>query len=141
MKKTILVLGLLVIAAMVLAACQPAAPTPETVIETVIETVVVEKEGETVIETVVVEKEVEVPVEAEMPDEPMPDTLVACIGQQPDTLYVWGGTMLAASQVYEAIYETPIDENTFSYEATFLEKLPSLADGDAELVACNSSRG
>ena len=56
MKKMILVLGLLVIAAMVLAACQPAAS--ETVIETVIETVVVEKEAETVIETVVVEKEV-----------------------------------------------------------------------------------
>jgi peptide/nickel transport system substrate-binding protein len=144
MKKTILVLGLLVIAAMVLAACQPAAPTPETVIETVIETVVVEKEGETIIETVIVEKEVEVPVEADMPDEPMPDTLVACLGQQPDTLYQFGGSMLAATQIYEAIYDGPnngIDQNTFAYEPVLFEKLPSLADGDATLLTVTVAEG
>ena len=64
MKKTILLLALLVIAAMALAACQPAAPEKEVVVETVVvegetvvETVVVEKEGETntVVETVIVE--------------------------------------------------------------------------------------
>ena len=131
MKKTILVLGLLVMVAMVLAACQPAAPTPETIVETVIETVVVEKDGETIIETVVVEKEVEVP--AEMPDEPMPDTLVACLGQQPETLYVYGNSMLAMTQVLEAIYDGPIDQNTFDYEPVIFDKLPSLADGDATL--------
>jgi peptide/nickel transport system substrate-binding protein len=73
MKKTILVLALLVIAAMALAACQPAAPEKEVVVETVVvekegetivETVEVEVEGETVVETVVVEKEVIVEVEA-----------------------------------------------------------------------------
>jgi peptide/nickel transport system substrate-binding protein len=144
MKKTILVLGLLVIAAMVLAACQPAAPTPETIVETVIETVVVEKEGETIIETVVVEKEVEVPVEAEMPAEPMPDTLVACLGQQPDTLYQYGGSMAAATNVYEAIYDGPvsgIDANTYAYEPVIFDKLPSLADGDAALVAVTVAEG
>ena len=68
MKKTILVLALLVIAAMALAACQPAAPEKEVVVETVVvevegeketvvETVVVEGEKETIIETVVVEVE------------------------------------------------------------------------------------
>ncbi len=47
-------LSILILASLLLSGC--ATPTPETV--TVIETVVVEKEGETVIETVVVEKEV-----------------------------------------------------------------------------------
>jgi len=56
-KKLLIVVGLLVIASMALAACQP-----ETV--TVVETVVVEKEGETIVETVVVEVEVEKEVEA-----------------------------------------------------------------------------
>ena len=56
MKKTILVIALLVIAAMALAACQPATPEKEVVVETV----VVETEGETIIETVIVEVEVEV---------------------------------------------------------------------------------
>jgi len=71
MKKTILVLALLVIAAMALAACQPAAPEKEVVVETVVvekegETIIetVEVEGETVVETVVVTQEVVVEVEA-----------------------------------------------------------------------------
>jgi oligopeptide transport system substrate-binding protein len=55
--------SVLMVLAIGLAACQPAAP----VVERVIETVVVEKEGQTVIVTQVVEKtvEVEVPVPAE----------------------------------------------------------------------------
>lgn len=60
--KKLLFVGLLVALAMVFAACTPA--EPQTVIQTVtvIETVVVEKEGQTVIETVEVIKEVEVEV-------------------------------------------------------------------------------
>jgi peptide/nickel transport system substrate-binding protein len=53
-KKLITIFGLLIVASLALAACQPEAATPEKVIETVI----VEKEGETIIETVEVEKEV-----------------------------------------------------------------------------------
>jgi peptide/nickel transport system substrate-binding protein len=67
MKKNIFILALLVIAALALAACQPAAE-PEVIVETVVvegetktetivETVEVEVEGETVIETVIVEVE------------------------------------------------------------------------------------
>ncbi len=52
-SKIFVVFGILVIASMIMTACQPVA-APETV--TIIETVVVEKEGETVIETVMVEE-------------------------------------------------------------------------------------
>ncbi len=48
-KKLTHILGMLILVSLLLAACQP---------QTVVETVVVEKEGETVIETVEVEKEV-----------------------------------------------------------------------------------
>ena len=70
-KKLILVLGVLVMVSLAVAACQPAPAKPETI--TVIETVVVEKEGETIVETVVVEKEVEVEkiVEVEAVPEPV----------------------------------------------------------------------
>jgi peptide/nickel transport system substrate-binding protein len=140
MKKTILVLALLLMAAMAFSACTSQA-TPETVVETVIETVVVEKEGETVIETVVVEKEVEVEVPADEPEEPLPDTLVICQGQEPDTLFTWGGSMLASSHIQEALYDGPFDANTFAYQVTILEKLPSLADGDAVINTVTASEG
>jgi peptide/nickel transport system substrate-binding protein len=58
-KKLFLLLSLIAVFAVILAACSPAAPEKEVVVETV----VVEKEGETVIETVVVEKEGETVVE------------------------------------------------------------------------------
>ena len=37
------------------------------------------------------------------------------------------------SQILQAIYDGPIDERSFDYQAIILEKLPSLADGDAVL--------
>jgi peptide/nickel transport system substrate-binding protein len=58
-KKIFLALSVIMILSFILSACgSPAAPTPETVIQTV----VVEKEGQTVIETVEVVKTVEVEV-------------------------------------------------------------------------------
>jgi peptide/nickel transport system substrate-binding protein len=55
------------------------------------------------------------------------------MGQQPDTLYPYGGSMLAMSSVLEAIYDGPIDSRSYSYQPVILEKLPSLADGDASI--------
>jgi peptide/nickel transport system substrate-binding protein len=115
-----LAFGLLVIAGLVLAACQPT---------TVVETVIVYEEGTPVV--------VEVEVEPVAPT----DTLVICIGQEPDTLYPWGGSMLAASQVQEAIYDGPIDNRSFGYQAVILEKLPNLADGDAVVEAATVIEG
>jgi peptide/nickel transport system substrate-binding protein len=59
------------------------------------------------------------------------DSLVICIGAEPDTLYKYGGSTLAAAHIQEAIYDGPIDTNSFSFQPVILEKLPSLADGDA----------
>ncbi len=123
-KKLSALLGAVLVLSMLLSAC--ATPTPEVVRETV----VVERE---------VEREVEVPVEVEVevtptpgpaaPDEPK--TLVVCQGQEPDTLYWYGGSMLAARHIQHAIYDGPIDNRTYSYQPVILEKLPDLDDGDA----------
>ena len=72
---------------------------------------------------------------------PGPRTLVICLGQEPDTLYPYGGSMLAASQVLEAIYDGPFDSRTFAYQPIILEKLPSLADGDAVINTVSVSDG
>jgi len=60
-------------------------------------------------------------------------TLTICKGDEPDTLYLYGGSMLAQSQILDAVYDGPIDNRSFSYQPVILEKLPSLADGDAVL--------
>ncbi len=77
-KKMLFLFSFLALIILMMAACAPA--EPETVIQTVtvIETVVVEKEGETVIETVEVIKEVEVevtPIPEVVEKEAAPDVL------------------------------------------------------------------
>ncbi len=79
--RKFLVLGVLLALALALAAC---APEPEVV--EVVETVVVEKEGETIVETVVVEKTVEVEVEAEEEEVEEPVTLYWNWQTEPPTL-------------------------------------------------------
>jgi peptide/nickel transport system substrate-binding protein len=118
-----LVVGLLIVASMVLAACQPQTTT-------VVETVIVEGTPQVV--------EVEVPADDAMP---VPDTLVICQGQEPDTLYTYGGSMLAQSHVLEAVYDGPIDNRSFGYQAVILEKMPSLADGDAVINVVTANEG
>lgn len=128
-RKSIL-FALFVVLALALAACAE----PTAVVETVIVTEVVEIEGETVIQ--------EVPVTVAPPVvEEGPRTLVICLGQEPDTLYPYGGSMLAASQVYAAYYDGPIDTRTYAYQPIILEKLPSLADGDAVINAVDVVAG
>jgi peptide/nickel transport system substrate-binding protein len=64
---------------------------------------------------------------------PVPErkTLVVCQAQEPSSLYLYATNELAAHHVWEAIYDGPIDTVNYSYQAVALEKLPSLADGDA----------
>ena len=70
-KRLLAVFSVLIVGAMLLSACQPAS-------ETVVETVIVEKEGQTVVETVIVEKG------EEMGE--MPVTMNLNLGTEPPTL-------------------------------------------------------
>jgi peptide/nickel transport system substrate-binding protein len=117
--------------ALALAACSPQAQvTTVEVTRVVTETVEVQGEPvevtrvvvETVVETVAVE-----PTEAPAG----PKDLVVCMAQEPDTLYFYGTTMLAALAVQVAIFEPDFTTLSYDYQARGLEKLPSLADGDA----------
>lgn len=139
-RKLMAMLGALLVLSMVLSAC--ATPTPETIIETV----VVEK-------TVEVEKEVEKTVEVEVvatptpePEEPAgPKTMVVCMGQEPDTLYPYGGDMLAASHIQQAVYDGEEwgggDSRTYAFQPVILTKLPDLADDDAAIEVVTVQAG
>jgi len=128
-KKLMVLLGLVLVASMLLSACGPT-PEPQTIIQTVpVEvTKIIEKEGEkvTVVETQIVEKVV-TPTPEPVVEEPK--TMVACMGQEPDTLYVYGGSMLAASHIQNAIYDGPIDGASFGYQPVIFDELPYLNTG------------
>ncbi|MEW6718759.1 MAG: ABC transporter substrate-binding protein, partial [Chloroflexota bacterium] len=124
-NKPIIMLGMLVVASMILAAC-----APTQVVQTVIVTEVIEGETVEVIKVV-----------TPTPEPAGPRTLVICQGQEPETLYTYGGAMLAMSHVLEAIFDGPIDSGSFAYQPVILQKLPSLADGDAVIQAVTVAAG
>ncbi len=57
--------------------------------------------------------------------------LTICQGEEPNTLFIYGGPSRAARSVLEAIYDGPIDSRAYRFQPVILEKLPGLADGDA----------
>lgn len=156
MKKWAMAIALLTIALVVLAACGPA-PTPQviekpvTVVvekevpveKQVIQTVVVEKEKvveKQVVETVLVEKQVRETVLVEKqvekvvtstPSPAGPKIMIIGESQEPDTLYIYGGSMLAATHVLQSLMDGPIDGRSYDYQPVILTKLPSVDDGDA----------
>jgi peptide/nickel transport system substrate-binding protein len=70
-----------------------------------------------------------------------PRTLAICLGQEPDSLYIYHGTSLAKNQVLQAVYDGPIDSRSYSHQPVILEKLPNLADGDATLTPITVNQG
>ncbi len=70
-------------------------------------------------------------VQAELTPLPERKNLVVCVGEEPNTLYLYGGSSPAASHIEQAIYDGPIDNNTFAYQPVIFDRLPSLSDGSA----------
>ena len=115
-------LDVLIILALIMAACQPAAtPTPQTVMETMVVTEVVEATPVEIVQVV-----------TPTPEPTGPRTLVICQGQEPEN---FNDETLFSAHILEAVFDGPIDSNSFAYQPVILEKLPSLADGDAVLTS------
>lgn len=147
-KKLAILAVLLMIAPIVLAACGPT-PEPQVVEKIVTQQVevtkIVEKEGEqvTVIETQIVEVPVEVTV-APPPPEPalVKDTLVVCMSQEPDTLYLVTSNMAVQRDVYNAYMDRAAGSDTaYWFYTELLERLPTLEDGDAVLIGEEGPEG
>lgn len=139
-KKLALVIASLLLLALV--ACQPEVQTVEVEVTRVVtETVTEVVEGEAVeveVTRVVVEQATAAPEE---PAEPVSKDLIICMAQEPDTLYNYGGSMLAQAAVMHAIFENNITTLSYGYQAQGLAKLPSLADGDAVLQSVEVNEG
>lgn len=67
--------------------------------------------------------------------------LSICMAQEPTSLYLYGPDSYAARMVREAIYDGPIDTRGYELQAVILEKIPSLADGDARLESVSVREG
>ncbi len=146
-KKLAILVVLLMIAPVVLAACG-GAPEPEVMVQTVVveQTKIVEVAGEsqtiveTVVETVEVEKVVEVTAVPEAA--PLRDTLVVCMSQEPDTLYGVTSNMAVQRDVNNAYNDMASASDTaYWYYTELLEKLPTLEDGDAILIGEEGPEG
>ncbi|MCK4727108.1 MAG: hypothetical protein KAT29_14950, partial [Anaerolineales bacterium] len=114
---------------LILAACQTTA-TPETVVETVVVTQVVEATPVEVLQVV-----------TPTPEPDGPRTLVICLSSTPNSLLPLGDGGIFNDYILESINEGPFDENSFAFQPVILEKLPSLADGDASLGVVTVSEG
>ncbi|MBI5964316.1 MAG: hypothetical protein HY863_12630 [Chloroflexi bacterium] len=62
-------------------------------------------------------------------------TLTVCLGQEPNTLYPYGGPNAAARSVLAAVNDGPIDTIGYDYQAVILTRLPSIENGAAEIVS------
>ena len=60
-------------------------------------------------------------------------TLTVCLGQEPASLFPVNNPSSSARAVLAAIYDGPIDTNSYGYQPVILKDLPSLANGDAQL--------
>ncbi|MBN2387907.1 MAG: hypothetical protein JXB85_12890 [Anaerolineales bacterium] len=60
-----------------------------------------------------------------------PDTLVVCLGAEPTDLFLYSEPTYEKLAILAAIYDGPIDRINYTYQPVILEKIPSLADGDA----------
>ncbi len=72
---------------------------------------------------------------------PLPRDLTVCIGTEPRSLYPYADPSGAAALIREALYDGPIDILGYAYHPVILEKLPSLADGDARVAEIAVARG
>ncbi len=82
----------------------------------------------------------DVPLPSATPTPP-PRSLVICLGQEPTTLYPYGGASRAMWSVLEAVYDGPFDTRRFTTQPVILEKMPSLADGDARIQPVEVAAG
>jgi len=70
-----------------------------------------------------------------------PRNLVICLGQEPSTLYLYGGSSRSMWSVLEAIYDGPIDTRQFTPQPVILKEMPSLANGSAQVQAVTVKEG
>ena len=67
--------------------------------------------------------------------------LTICLGREPSSLFYYDATSIAAQDVLAAIYDGPVEIQNHVPRPVIIEKLPSLADGDALLKPVEVTAG
>jgi len=67
--------------------------------------------------------------------------LTVCLGQEPASLFPVNNPSSAARAVLAAVYNGPVDTNSYGYQPVILKDLPSLDNGDAQLFQKSVSIG
>lgn len=68
-------------------------------------------------------------------------TLVVCLGEEPESLYIYNDSSTAMWSVLEAIYDGPIDTVNFEPEPVILKSLPTIDDGSITLQTIRVTQG
>jgi len=61
--------------------------------------------------------------------------LTVCLGQEPASLYLYSNLSDAARSVLAAVLPAPIESAAYGYQPVLLTRLPSLANGDVQLLS------
>ena len=70
-----------------------------------------------------------------------PDTLTICLGEEPQSLYLYGNSTQAMWSVLEAIYDGPIDIQNNTQVPVILDELPSVENGGVQLQSAAVTQG
>ncbi len=62
-----------------------------------------------------------------------PRLLTICLGQEPSSLFPVDNPSSAAQAILAAVYDGPIDTNSYGYQPVIMKSLPNLANGDAQV--------
>ena len=68
-------------------------------------------------------------------------TLTVCLGEEPNTLFPFASHNAAARSVLAAIDDGPIDTLSYDYQPVILERIPTLAQGDVQIVPVSVQAG
>ena len=68
-------------------------------------------------------------------------SLVICLGQEPQSLYLYGSSSRGMWSVLEALYDGPIDIRKFSPQPVILQKLPVYPDQDIAVESVDVKAG
>ena len=68
-------------------------------------------------------------------------SMVVCMGQEPETLFLYGGSSRSMWTILEGIYDGPFDMVDYEPQAVILEKMPDLENGLAGSFPIEVKRG
>jgi peptide/nickel transport system substrate-binding protein len=80
-------------------------------------------------------------MDVETPQSSAERTLVHCTPSGLESLYPFSSSVVTLGVILQTIYDGPIDSRSYDFQPVILKKLPSLEDGDAQLIPVNVAVG